>query len=120
MHAHGAHGASDRSGTTLADVTAWALTYVLVEGKMRGLFAALFGASMLLVIDRADARGGNGAALHLHRMATLFVIGCAHLYFVWSGDILSLYALVGCVALLFSAAPPPWFTSATRQSAPSL
>ncbi|MEH3122233.1 MAG: DUF418 domain-containing protein [Sphingomonas phyllosphaerae] len=92
-------------GTAPADVTAWALTYVLVEGKMRGLFAMLFGASMLLVIDRADARGGNGAALHLRRMATLFAIGCAHLYFVWSGDILSLYALVGCVALLFSAAP---------------
>ncbi|WP_159758626.1 DUF418 domain-containing protein [Sphingomonas sp. 8AM] len=92
-------------GTTPADVTAWAITYVLVEGKMRGLFAMLFGASMLLVIERADARGGNGAALHLRRMATLFAIGCAHLYFVWSGDILSLYALVGCVALLFTAAP---------------
>lgn len=92
-------------GKTPADIAAWAITYVLVEGKMRGLFAALFGASMLLVIDRADARGGNGAALHLRRMATLFAIGCAHLYCVWSGDILSLYALVGCVALLFSAAP---------------
>lgn len=92
-------------GTSPADVSAWALTYVLVEGKMRGLFAALFGASMLLVIDRAEQRGGNGAALHLRRMATLFAIGCAHLYCVWSGDILSLYALVGCVALLFSPAP---------------
>ncbi|MEH3103404.1 MAG: DUF418 domain-containing protein [Sphingomonas phyllosphaerae] len=92
-------------GTTPVDITAWALTYIFVEGKMRGLFAALFGASMLLVIDRADSRGGNGAALHLRRMATLFVVGCAHLYFVWSGDILSLYALVGCIALLFSAAP---------------
>ncbi|WP_341207314.1 DUF418 domain-containing protein [uncultured Sphingomonas sp.] len=92
-------------GTAPADVAAWAITFVFVEGKMRGLFATLFGASMLLVIDRADARGGNGAALHLRRMATLFAIGCAHLYFVWSGDILSLYALVGCVGLLFSAAP---------------
>ncbi len=92
-------------GQTPTDIAAWAITYVLVEGKMRGLFATLFGASMLLVIDRADACGRNGAALHLRRMATLFAIGCAHLYCVWSGDILSLYALVGCVALLFSAAP---------------
>ncbi|MFK3889015.1 DUF418 domain-containing protein [Sphingomonas sp. NPDC079357] len=92
-------------GKTPADITVWAITFVLVEGKMRGLFAMLFGASMLLVIDRADARGGNGTTLHLRRMATLFVIGCAHLYVVWSGDILSLYALVGCVALLFRAAP---------------
>jgi uncharacterized protein len=78
---------------------------VLVEGKMRGLFATLFGASMLLVIQRADARGDNGAALHLRRMGTLFGIGCAHLYLVWSGDILALYALVGTVALFFTGAP---------------
>lgn len=92
-------------GTARADVTAWALTFILVEGKMRGLFAALFGASMLLVIQRADARGDSGAAIHLRRMATLFVLGCAHLYLLWSGDILALYALTGCIALLFTAAP---------------
>jgi uncharacterized protein len=92
-------------GTAPADVAVWALTFVLVEGKMRGLFAALFGASMLLVIERADARGDNGAALHLRRMGTLFAIGCAHLYGVWSGDILALYALVGTVALFFTGAP---------------
>ncbi len=92
-------------GTAPADVAMWTLTFVLVEGKMRGLFAALFGASMLLVIERADARGDNGAALHLRRMGTLFVIGCVHLYCVWSGDILALYALVGTVALLFTGAP---------------
>lgn len=92
-------------GTAPADVAMWTLTFVVVEGKMRGLFAALFGASMLLVIERADARGDNGAALHLRRMGTLFVIGCVHLYCVWSGDILALYALVGTVALLFTGAP---------------
>ncbi|WP_394646410.1 DUF418 domain-containing protein [uncultured Sphingomonas sp.] len=91
-------------GTSRADIAAWALTFVLVEGKMRGLFAMLFGASMLLVIQRADARGENGAALHLRRMGTLFAIGCAHAYGVWSGDILSLYAMVGCVALIFTGA----------------
>ena len=92
-------------GTAPADVTIWALTFVLVEGKMRGLFAMLFGASMLLVIERADARGANGAALHLRRMGSLFAIGCAHLYGVWQGDILNLYALVGVIALLFVNAP---------------
>ncbi|KQN92880.1 hypothetical protein ASE95_09635 [Sphingomonas sp. Leaf231] len=92
-------------GTAPADIGVWALTFVLVEGKMRGLFATLFGASMLLVVQRADARGDNGAALHLRRMTALFVMGCAHLYLVWSGDILALYAMVGAVALLFAGAP---------------
>ena len=88
-------------GTRSADIAMWFATFVLVEGKMRGLFAALFGASMLLVIRRADDAGDNGAAVHLRRMAALFAIGCAHLYLVWYGDILTQYALIGCVALLF-------------------
>lgn len=92
-------------GSSPADLAAWALTFILIEGKMRGLFAILFGASMLLVIQRADDRGDNGAALHLRRMATLFVIGTAHLYLIWSGDILRLYATVGVIALFFTPAP---------------
>jgi uncharacterized protein len=92
-------------GTGPADVAAWAITFVLVEGKLRALFAMLFGASTLLVIERADAAGLNGAAIHLRRMAWLFVIGLAHLYLIWWGDILNQYALVGVAALLFVGAP---------------
>ena len=62
------------------DRLAWVATYVLVEGKMRGLFSMLFGASMLLVVDRARAAGDSPARIHYARMATLFAIGCAHLY----------------------------------------
>ncbi|WBY07773.1 hypothetical protein PIB19_21245 [Sphingomonas sp. 7/4-4] len=37
------------------DLAAWAINFVLFDGKMRGLFSFLFGASMLLVIERAEA-----------------------------------------------------------------
>ena len=94
-------------GTGPLDLAAWAITFVLVEGKMRGLFALLFGASLLLVVERADASGQNAAAVHLRRMAALFAIGCAHLYLLWWGDILDQYALIGIVAFLFAAAPTP-------------
>lgn len=92
-------------GTDTADLIAWAVTFMLVEGKMRGLFALLFGASLLLVVDRAGAAGENAAAVHLRRMAALFAIGCAHLYLLWWGDILNQYALIGVAAFLFAAAP---------------
>ncbi|WP_375395299.1 DUF418 domain-containing protein [uncultured Sphingomonas sp.] len=87
------------------DRFAWFATYVLVEGKMRGLFSMLFGASMLLVVDRARAAGNAPAGIHYARMATLFAIGCAHLYLIWWGDILSHYALVGTIAFVFVALP---------------
>lgn len=99
-------------GTGPVDLAAWAITFVLVEGKMRGLFALLFGASLLLVVERADASGQNAAAIHLRRMATLFAIGCAHLYLLWWGDILNQYALIGVVAFLFAAAPTPLLVAA--------
>jgi len=32
-----------------------------IDGRMRGLFSFLFGASMLLVIERAEAKGAPSA-----------------------------------------------------------
>jgi uncharacterized protein len=92
-------------GTSPADIAAWFATYVLVEGKMRGLFTFLFGASMLLVIDAA---GDRAAGVHFRRMATLFLIGCLHLYLFWWGDILAHYALVGSAAFLFRSLSVRW------------
>jgi uncharacterized protein len=91
-------------GTSTADIAAWFATYVLVEGKMRGLFSFLFGASMLLVIDRA---GEDAASVHLSRMAALLAIGLGHMYLVWGSDILAHYALIGAFAFVFARLPTP-------------
>jgi uncharacterized protein len=88
-------------GSTGANRVAWFLNYLLVEGRMRGLFSFLFGASMLLVIERAEAGGAAPGPVHLSRMFWLFAIGCVHLYLFWWGDILTHYALVGTVAFVF-------------------
>lgn len=88
------------------DYAAWAVNYVLVDGKMRGLFSFLFGASTLLVIERAEAKGENPALVHFSRMAWLFVFGMAHLLLIWWGDILQHYALVGALAYAFRRLPP--------------
>jgi uncharacterized protein len=94
-----------------ADKAVWLATFVLVEGKLRGLFSLLFGASMLLVIDRATAAGRSAANVHFARMAVLFAIGCAHLYLIWWGDILSHYALVGSIAFLFAGLRVRWLVA---------
>ena len=49
----------------------WAANFVLVDHKLRGLFSILFGASMLLVIERARASGQSGVKTHYARMAVL-------------------------------------------------
>lgn len=75
----------------------WATVFVLAEGKMRGLFSMLFGASLLLVADRAAAAGGRPARVHHARMAVLGAIGLLHGFLIWSGDILATYALCGAI-----------------------
>ena len=84
-----------------ADFVAWLLSFIFVDGKMRGLFSFLFGASMLLVIERAEAKNESPAAVHFRRMTWLLLFGLLHLYLIWFGDILALYALVGIIAWLF-------------------
>jgi uncharacterized protein len=86
---------------TPAELASWISSFILVDGKMRGLFSLLFGASLLLVVERADTKGESPAAVHFRRMGWLAVIGLAHFFFIWWGDILFLYAVVGCVAYLF-------------------
>lgn len=85
----------------LGDRIMWAVNFVLVDGKFRSLFSILFGASMVLVIERAVAAGRSGWAVHYPRMIVLLLFGLAHFYFLWWGDILANYALVGMVAFAF-------------------
>ncbi|MEI7931757.1 MAG: DUF418 domain-containing protein [Alphaproteobacteria bacterium] len=77
-----------------ADLWTWAIANLLVEGKMRSLFAMLFGASAALMAERASGRPGP-ATLHYRRMVWLFVFGLVHAYLLWWGDILTLYAVAG-------------------------
>ena len=86
---------------SVADLAVYTFSFVLIDGKMRGLFSFLFGASMLLVIDRAEARGESPASVHYRRMLVLLLFGALHFYLIWFGDILFGYALVGMVAYFF-------------------
>lgn len=87
-------------GSEGADLGVWLVNFILFDGKMRGLFSFLFGASMLMVIERAEARGESPAKVHYRRMIVLLVFGLAHLWLVWFGDILGGYALIGMAAFL--------------------
>jgi len=81
------------SGT--ADVWTWAVNNVLTDGKMRALFTMLFGASTVLIAERAEGGSMGPVQTHYRRMLWLFVFGMIHAYFLWWGDILTCYAIAG-------------------------
>ncbi|MCZ8172492.1 MAG: DUF418 domain-containing protein [Brevundimonas sp.] len=82
-----------------ADELFYLINFVLFEGKMRGLFTVLFGASLLLFMERRESGASDGPRWQMHRLGWLFVIGYAHQLFLWSGDILMLYAMLAPLAL---------------------
>jgi uncharacterized protein len=78
----------------------WFMRWIFAEGKMRGLFSMLFGAGVILLTERALARGAGirAADIYTRRNMWLVVFGMLHGYLIWSGDILFYY---GLAALLF-------------------
>lgn len=93
-----------------ADWIAWGVNFVLSDGKMRALFTMLFGASMVLITDRAEAAGEMPAEIHYRRLFWLFAFGMVHAWLIWFGDILVQYALAGAAAYFFRrwASPALW------------
>lgn len=84
------------------------IAYVLFEGKMRGLFTLLFGASMMLFADAAERRGANPDLMQVRRLLLLMAFGYAHYALLWWGDILLPYAACGVLAFsLRRLAPEP-------------
>ena len=65
---------------------------IFIDQKFMGLFSLLFGAGMILFIDRASARGSRAVALNMWRNALLLLIGIVH-FTVWDGDVLMVYAI---------------------------
>ncbi len=77
------------------------LKWVFFEGKMRAIFAMLFGAGIVLMTTRAEKRGvGNQIAdIYLRRNMWLLLLGFLHGLFLWHGDILFFYALTALLTL---------------------
>lgn len=97
---------------TGADRWADALIFVFIQGKFYTLFSLLFGMGFAVMMARAQASQRPFTLLYLRRTLALLGIGLAHALLVWSGDILTTYALLALVLLLFRDTPqsrlPKW------------
>lgn len=76
----------------------WVIQFVLIDGKMRGLFTLLFGAGMVLFMEKAWAKGAT-RWLQARRLFWLLMFGLVHFYLIWRGDILILYSIAGFAAM---------------------
>jgi hypothetical protein len=81
---------------------------------MIALFSIMFGAGLFLQADRAAKMSRSPAGLFYRRAAIPLLIGLAHAYLAWDGDILVTYALCGILVYPSGGCPParsPWWAS---------
>ncbi len=83
------------AAVSTADLVTYAANFILFDGKMRGLFSFLFGASLLLMSETM------ALSLVRRRLFWLLLFGAAHFFLIWWGDILITYAAIGFLALAF-------------------
>ena len=88
---------------------AWQTNALLFEGTMRGLFSMLFGAGVVLMTGRAEARGDGirVADIYFRRNLWLIVFGVVHAWLLlWTGDILYIYGIAGLFLFSFRNVQP--------------
>lgn len=100
-------GMIDALPTARIDEVVRFFTVWLAAGKAQALFSFLFGLGFALFLERAEASGSDGMRLYLRRLTVLLLIGVAHMFLLWVGDILNSYALMG-FALVLTRRWPGW------------
>ncbi|HMP87817.1 MAG TPA: DUF418 domain-containing protein [Lacibacter sp.] len=73
--------------------------HVFIEGKFYSIFSFLFGWGFALQLMRSEQKGILPATFMRRRLFFMLLLGGVHLLFIWVGDIVAFYALVGWVLL---------------------
>lgn len=74
---------------------------MFVQTKFYTIFSFLFGLGFFIFMSRVEKKGLNVNRLFSRRLLILLLLGLWHLVFLWYGDILHTYALIGFLLLLF-------------------
>jgi len=72
---------------------------LVLDGRFRSLFCLLFGIGLSLQFTRYQQLDLQSIKILKSRLHWLFIFGLFHCVFVWSGDILIVYALSGLVVI---------------------
>ena len=87
--------------TGIWDTTTASFINFLIQGKFYSIFSFLFGLGFAIFFERAKERTAKPVLLFYRRLFILLIIGLAHLFLIWHGDILVTYAILGFLLPLF-------------------
>ncbi|MEN8774467.1 MAG: Pls/PosA family non-ribosomal peptide synthetase [Akkermansiaceae bacterium] len=87
---------------------AYYFTDIFADQKFMALFSLLFGASLILISQSLKERGRNVLGVLSLRYFWLLLLGLAHFFLLWNGDVLAVYALCVIPLVLLMRIPAAW------------
>ncbi|WP_414043854.1 DUF418 domain-containing protein [Macrococcus animalis] len=81
------------------------LNILFIHNSFYPIFAFLFGFGLAIMAENITRRGNNFIPVLYRRTAALLVFGLLHGFFLFYGDILNVYAVLGFIAILFLLLP---------------
>lgn len=87
--------------TALPDLILTYFHFIWIDGKFYSLFSLLFGIGFSIIFIRSQQAGRNPLTIFYRRLLILALLGLAHTFLLWDGDILFVYAVCGAFLPLF-------------------
>lgn len=87
--------------TSNVDIAVQKVLQLFFYTKFFPIFSLLFGLGISMQAMKLSEKGKLSKAFFFRRMFFLFVFGVLHIVFLWSGDVLNMYALLGLLTVFF-------------------
>ncbi|MFC4024495.1 DUF418 domain-containing protein [Oceanobacillus longus] len=95
------HGGAEQIWNSPLDLMTQGFIDVFFQASFYTLFSILFGFGIELLKDRLVARNADVQSFLFKRLIILIGFGIIHAFFIWHGDILLSYGLIGLLLLFF-------------------
>lgn len=76
--------------------------------KFFPIFSFLFGLGISMQALKIGKKNSQGIHFFLRRMCFLFMVGLFHILFLWNGDVIHLYSILGLLILIILPLPNRW------------
>lgn len=90
------------------DLFIFRIQQLFFYSKFFPIFSFLFGLGIAMQAIKSQQSKSQGVGFFLRRMGFLFLIGAIHLLFLWNGDVIHLYAILGLHILVILPLPNKW------------
>ncbi|WP_226530406.1 DUF418 domain-containing protein [Metabacillus niabensis] len=84
-----------------ANHTAYHVIKIAIEGSFMPIFTFLFGYSMVKMKEKLEGKAVKYKRYFVRRFLALLLLGIFHGTYLWEGDILTFYGMMGFFLLLF-------------------